>query len=345
MNKHMRLPNGFGQISKIQNKKLRNPYRAMVTVGKTQTGRPICKLLKPRAYFKTYNDAYAALLAYNRNPYDVTQTTTFKQVFDKWFDTYQKNKSKSAIRAVNTEIKCCEDILNMDLRQIRPSHIRSCMDKTESPKFKKGIRFIFQEVLSLGMEMGAVENNVARDYAPKISQEGKKIVSDHTAFTESELTELWNNQSDPISRAILIQCYTGFRPDELCNITKENIYFEQGYIIGGNKTNAGKNRVVPIIEKIREIVEEALKNETDYLIATEYNKHLTYSNYYNEMKKRYPNHKPHDPRKTFVTLAKKANVNEFAIKRIVGHSIEDITENIYTERDIDWLIAEANKIV
>jgi integrase len=63
------------------------------------------------------------------------------------------------------------------------------------------------------------------------------------------------------------------------------------------------------------------------------------------MKKRFPNHKPHDPRKTFVTLAKKAEVNDFAIKRIVGHAIEDITENVYTERDIEWLCQEAAKIV
>ena len=33
-NKRRRLPNGFGQISEIKNRNLRNPFRAMVTVGK-----------------------------------------------------------------------------------------------------------------------------------------------------------------------------------------------------------------------------------------------------------------------------------------------------------------------
>ena len=32
-NKRRRLPNGFGQISEIKNRKLRNPFRAMITVG------------------------------------------------------------------------------------------------------------------------------------------------------------------------------------------------------------------------------------------------------------------------------------------------------------------------
>lgn len=65
--KHMRLPNGFGQISKIKNKKLRNPYRAMVTVGKTPEGKPIVKPLKPVAYFKT------GLVPYTCKFYDRTR--------------------------------------------------------------------------------------------------------------------------------------------------------------------------------------------------------------------------------------------------------------------------------
>lgn len=344
MAKRMRLPNGFGQITKLQNKRLRNPYRAMVTVGKTPEGRPICKLLQPQAYFKTYNEAYEALLEYNKNPYDFSHHTTFKEVYDKWFEEYHKTRSQSSIRAANTEIECCRDVWDMDLREIRAHHIKSCMDRTKSPKFKKGIRFIFQEVLGMGMEYGAVETNVARDYNPKISQEGKKEVTDHTALTDQELKQLWSDTSDPINRAILIQCYTGFRPDELCNIEKTNVHFEQGYIIGGNKTDAGRNRMVPIHEKIKDIVKEALTNRSEYLIATEYDRPLTYQNYYVELKKRFPNHKPHDPRKTFVTLAKRAGVNEFAIKRIIGHHIKDLTEAVYTERDITWLLEEISKI-
>lgn len=345
MPKRMRLPNGFGQISHLKTKRLRKPYRAMVTVGKTPEGRPICKLLKPVAYFETYNQAYAALMEYNRRPYDPTNSMTFKEAYEKWLPKYESNKSKSAIRAVKTEYNCCQSVWYTDLREIRPVHIKTCMEQTQSPKFKKGIRYLFQEILSLGMEIGAVESNVARDYHPQISQEGKKEVTPHTILSTEELDQLWTNSSDPISRAILIQCYTGLRPDELCKIRKENVHFEQGYLIGGSKTDAGKNRMVPIVKKIKEIVGAAMENETEYLIATEYNKPLRYENYYVEFKKRLPDHKPHDPRKTFVTMAKKAGVNEYAIKRIVGHAIEDLTENIYTERDIEWLCEELSKLV
>ncbi len=55
-------------------------------------------------------------------------------------------------------------------------------------------------------------------------------------------------------------------------------------------------------------------------------------------------HKPHDGRKTFVTLGKKYDMDEYAIKKILGHSISDITEKVYTDRDPNWLHKELRKI-
>ena len=89
-NKRRRLPNGFGQISEIKNRNLRNPFRAMISVGKDSNGRPICKPLKPESYFPTYNDAYAALVEYNKNPYDLEPSITMKELYEKWVAEYEK---------------------------------------------------------------------------------------------------------------------------------------------------------------------------------------------------------------------------------------------------------------
>lgn len=39
-----------------------------------------------------------------------------------------------------------------------------------------------------------------------------------------------------------------------------------------------------------------------------------------------------------------SNLDEYAIKRLVGHSIEDLTERVYTERDFEWFRTELEKI-
>ena len=43
-------------------------------------------------------------------------------------------------------------------------------------------------------------------------------------------------------------------------------------------------------------------------------------------------------------MAKKYEMDEYALKWIVGHYINDLTERIYTERSVDWLMREISKI-
>ena len=57
-----------------------------------------------------------------------------------------------------------------------------------------------------------------------------------------------------------------------------------------------------------------------------------------------PEHRPHDPRTTFVKMGKKAGMDEYALKEMVGHSIQDITESTYTVRDLEWLREDIEKI-
>ena len=126
-------------------------------------------------------------------------------------------------------------------------------------------------------------------------------------------------------------------------------------MIGGMKTHAGRERTVPIHSKIQPIVramyEKAVTNGSQYLVSNESGTHgissRRYEYVYAGIRKRLglnPSHRPHDPRVFFVTEAKKGNADEYAIKRMVGHQISDITEKIYTKRSIDWLREEIEKI-
>lgn len=126
------------------------------------------------------------------------------------------------------------------------------------------------------------------------------------------------------------------------------------------KTEAGKDRIVPIHSKIRHLVEqrykEAVALKSEYLInCTDALTHLgnimfTYDKYMQRYKKvcrelgLNPQHRAHDGRVHFITTAKKYGVDEYAIKYIVGHAISDITEKVYTKREIDWLKEEIEKI-
>ena len=57
-----------------------------------------------------------------------------------------------------------------------------------------------------------------------------------------------------------------------------------------------------------------------------------------------PEHRAHDPRVQFITMAKRYGVDEYAVKYMVGHQIKDVTEAIYTKRKPEWLQTEIRKI-
>ena len=55
---------------------------------------------------------------------------------------------------------------------------------------------------------------------------------------------------------------------------------------------------------------------------------------------------PHCTRHTFIKKAKsrQVNMNEYILKLIVGHRITDITEQVYTHRQLEDLTEEMLKI-
>ena len=52
----------------------------------------------------------------------------------------------------------------------------------------------------------------------------------------------------------LIMLYTSMRSGEIRNIKKENIFLDENYMIGGIKTEAVKDRIIPIHPKIKDLI-------------------------------------------------------------------------------------------
>ena len=356
---HKRLPNGFGQISQLKGRNLRKPYRAMITVGKTSTGRPISKIF---GFYETYNDAYTALIEYHKNPYDLDTGISVLELYNKWCAEYFATlKSKSSSRTIISAWSYCSSIYDIKVQDVRARHIKGCMDSVESPNIKSRIKSLFNLMLDYALEYEIVDRNYARTFSisDDIVDETKKQKKSHISFTQDEMDILWDNSNINYVDIILIQCYTGFRPQELGLIELKNVDLNKGIIVGGMKTDAGTDRTVPIISFIYDFVkrryEEAVDLGSKYLlncndardksdIMLTYDKYNRRFNKIIEVLELNPEHRPHDPRKQFVTICKKYKVDEYAIKRIVGHAIDDITEKIYTDRDENWLINEVKKI-
>lgn len=372
-NRRKRLPNGFGQITEIKGRSLRKPFRAMVTVGKDSHGRFITKPLKPQAFFETYNDAYAALVEYNKCPYDLNEDILLKELYDKWSDEYFKNIADSSKRTITVAWSYCSELYHMRVKDVRSRHIKGVMENgtmvyrgevhTTSAGTKGRIKSMFNLMLDYALEHEIVTINYARtfDISDDIIKEQEEMKRPHIPYTDEEIEKLWANV-DKVEWVdiILVQCYSGWRPQELGLIRMEDVDIENWFFRGGMKTDAGFERLVPIHTRIRPFVmkhyEKAQSLGSEYLFnCTDTKTHrsslkLTYDKWQQRYSKvrdflgLNPEHRAHDGRKHFITKAKKYEVDQFAIKYIVGHKITDITEAVYTVREPEWLQSEIEKI-
>ena len=335
--KQKRLPNGFGQISKIH-QNLRNPYRAMVSTGTNINGRPICRIL---GYYKTYNDAYMALSEYNRSPYDLDGMTV-EELYKRWRES--REVGESSARCYNASWKYLSDLYTMPVKSVRTRTLKLCMEQGSASKAPGPTKIYIKNVLNLMMDYAVEYELTDRNYARQFSYKNPEKVKHHICYSDEEMTAIWNSKEDPHVRMLLVQCYTGLRPKELCTIYKENVHLDEKYLIAGMKTEAGRDRIVPIHHLIRSFIEEAMQNDSNKVFDCSYDAYRLRLENIKQRLELDQEHKPHDGRKQFVTMAKKSGVDEYAIKRIVGHKITDLTERVYTERPVEWLVQEIEKI-
>ena len=148
----------------------------------------------------------------------------------------------------------------------------------------------------------------------------------------------------PYVDSVLIMIYSGLRVGELLIMETANI--DGRIMIGGIKTKAGKERAIPIHEKIMPLIDKS-KN---YLITSPTDKKFSYNNYvqrqFTPLMKRFGmDHLPHDCRHTTATELSNAGIEPMITKLILGHANADITERVYTHMTHSQLVQSIDKIL
>ena len=355
-----KMPNAYGSITKMSGKR-RKPYRVRVTdrwVIDDKTGRS--KQLRPTlGYFETREEAMIALATYNENPYDInTDNITFSEVYEKWSDGYLRTLSNpSSARTIKAKYSYCNGLYNMRMQDIRVSHLEGTIINAQvGDSTKARIKSLFNMLYRYAVANDIVE----KDYAAVMFANGNPIKRSRTRdvipFTQEEIQMLWNNlEQIPFVDMILIEIYSGWRPQELAILKTYDVDITSETMRGGLKTDAGKNRIVPIHPLIKPLIEkrmsEAATLQSEYLFNDangQQGTYMTYDKYRSRfdkvMKRLNLKHHPHETRHTFITKAKACGIDEYILKLIVGHAIDDITEKVYTHRTIEQLKNEMEKI-
>lgn len=357
----MRNPNGFGTIKK-QSGKRRRPFAVYITtsweVGEDGVGR---QKQKPIGYYATRQEAMIALADYNKNPYDIDKrNTTFGQIYDILLKEKFDKMKPSARSAYVTAFKRCDSIKDIRMSELRKAHMQKIVDEhvDMSKPFLNNFLKLFNAVYKFALENDICE----KDYARFVTVESEKEVKAKVPFSREEIETIWNNidwvaepgkpnltGGKPYMDMLLIHIYTGMRPGELYELKKSDIHIEERWIdLRGTKTKSAR-RIVPIHKKIIPLIEKRLEGDGDYLFTSGLGQTFSGSLYrlkfFDPMCKHFNmNHTPHECRHTFATYAAAYGLNKILVKKIIGHSTGDLTEDTYTHTFIEDLIREIDKL-
>lgn len=370
--------NGEGSITYD---KRRKRYRAKVTVGwemNEETGRTKQITKSIGSNFKTRGEAARALAEYQNESYNLeNKDITFEELFEIWYPEYiQKHPSykyvyKSAYAYMTLLYK-------KKFRNITILDMKKCIEEgtiicklgsnkgniiTPSPQVKQNMKGMLNKIYDYALEGRIVNINYARNFYldKEVFDNQEKNKVPRIPFSQQELDIMWKAKNFvPFVDMILYHCYSGWRPKEIITLKIEDVHLEEEYIVGGIKTKAGRQRTVPIHPLVKPIVEkyynEAISIGSAYLFnditkkkgLNGLSKDQYYSRFIKVVKqlKLNPELTPHCARHTFITKAKsrEVNMNEYILKMIVGHKIQDVTESVYTHRTIDDLKEEILKI-
>lgn len=373
MVKYKRRPNGSGTVVKLSGRR-RKPFCAKVTLDERNLTNGEKKRLVIGT-FETYQEALNALSLYSLT---VNNTISKKEAMEIDPEVYQKVQDKMSKKvptfldiyyildkdefsllspqtqnSMHGAIKHLKKLHYLKIDQITLRMIQDVFDEDGSNHSTQvHMKTICTKVFRYAVVNQYIERN--DDYTSYIRIAKYEESDMHRPYTINEILAL-KKADIPEAHIMLIFIYTGVRINELLNINRDNIHIDEkcdddgterliSYMITGSKTKAGKNRIVPIHDDIKQFVIDELLKPEKRLVDVTYANFTTRTVLIKVNKLLNTHHTMHDTRKTFATLCQMNNLNVYIRKKVLGHRMNDITFDVYTNESKNRLWTEINKI-
>lgn len=373
MVKYKRRPNGSGTVVKLSGRR-RKPFCAKVTLDERNLTNGEKKRLVIGT-FETYQEAINALSLYSLT---VNNTISKKETMEIDPEVYQKVQDKMSKKvptfldiyyildkdefsllspqtqnSMHGAIKHLKKLHYLKIDQITLRMIQDVFDEDGSNHSTQvHMKTICTKVFRYAVVNQCIERN--DDYTSYIRIAKYEESDMHRPYTINEILAL-KKADIPEAHIMLIFIYTGVRINELLNINRDNIHIDEkcdddgterliSYMITGSKTKAGKNRIVPIHDDIKQYVIDELLKPEKRLVDVTYANFTTRTVLIKVNKLLNTHHTMHDTRKTFATLCQMNNLNVYIRKKVLGHRMNDITFDVYTNESKNRLWTEINKI-
>lgn len=328
-----RNPNGYGCVTKLKGNRSR-PWCVRVTIydlngDAKQT---------PIGYAETEEKANILLAEYNNNPWEIDrEKVTLMSLYHRWWDIKAQKLAPGLRACLRSAFKHCSKLYGMKYRSIKAYHMQDCVDNCGlSYSMQNNIKNLWGHLDRFAFECDIVDKMYSQLVTTAPVPETTR-----TPFTDKQIDALWKIKDEPWVNIVLIYIYTGFRLQELLGMRPDQVNLDEWYFQAGSKTASGKNRIVPIHDRIKPLVKELVDKGEPYLICfngTRFNQATYYRRWDEVMKKINAEGKtPHEARHTFETNLDNAKGNRKCIDMLMGHKSKDVGNRVYNHKTIEQL--------
>lgn len=312
--------------------------------------------------FPTIKEAQAAIEAFYAGKVTELYNADLAKIYDLWSAKHFDTLTDSGICGYKSAYADIAELHGRKMRELKTADFQRCVD-TVAKKYSRSkcekVRQLCSQLCKYAMQNDIIDKNYASFLTlPKADKKDKQI------FTAGEISALWAHREDNRVRLVLFMIYTGFRIGEVAEITPERIHLDDGYIIGGLKTDAGRDRLVPLppsIPIITDFVRSWISGKQPSPFGVPKNSLRQYWFYpalsdlgiiappiYNPKtrKNEYksPRLTPHTTRHTFASLSAAAGMRPDDLQKIIGHASYETTAEIYVHKNVETLRKAMSKL-
>ena len=351
--KTKRRSNGSGSVYKSKERR-KKPWAAMAT-----TYRNCIRESVFLGYFATEREAVEALAKVDTQNISPEYNSTTEDIYKLWSRLHFRNISDKSIEGYENAWKHFSSLYNRKIRDIRTDDFQAIIDgliqQGRSRSTCDKISILANKLCDFALERDIVYKNYAQFI--KLPKQEKK---EQEIFSDKEIEILFKNQWKLVAQIILVLIFSGPRIEELFSIETKNVHLKERYMVGGLKTEAGKNRIIPINEKIYPFIESWYNPNNRYLLINSKGGKKNARNF--REREFYPfleevgilseNDKerrltPHNARHTFSSKMVKAGAQPEILQKVIGHANYETTIDTYThftKEDISEMLIQINAI-
>lgn len=333
----MRKPNGYGCIKRLSGNR-RRPFVFVISENGKQ---------RPVEYFTNQIDAEIFQADYNKTHNHRSlpgHQITLEELYHRWLPAHTADTvpSRSTLCSYENSFKHLSSLHQEPFASLKYMDYQRIMDDMRKSGLSYSSLKKVRSLISLLSQYASKIEFTNKNYAPLLSIGKNRQVRPHKPFSRQKINRLWQHVGEPRVDTVLILLYTGMRVGEMLTLQKSDVNIRQHYIRITNSKTAAGIRVIPIHSRIMPLVVCRMDSPGTALITDASGRPYDYSRYCIAWRAvmqliNATGHTTHDCRHTVATLLDNAGANETAKRRILGHAGGDVTERVYTHKNIRQL--------